>query len=164
MEHDHEDRILRNPALTARLFWHLARTYGERGEGRPPELPQFLFGAAMIFHEATVEQTYRMRFDTGLERAVGLCPDMLVGLQTRLDENALPALKGLQVASAARILTRVEGSRFLAFAAAGTQLPPNLRDAAEPVSKLFACARRLGAWFATEDPLRLMARWIHIEL
>jgi Family of unknown function (DUF6521) len=164
MQYDHEERILRNPALTARVFWHLARSYGEHGERRPPELPQFLFGAAMVFNEATVERTHRMRFDTGLEKAVSECPDMLFGLQARLADTALPALKGLQVGSAAGILMRVEGSRFPGFAAAGTQLPASLRDGAAPVSRLFACARRLGAWFAIEDPLRLMATWVHIEL
>ncbi|MDX2258784.1 MAG: three component ABC system middle component [Hyphomicrobiaceae bacterium] len=164
MQHDHEERILRNPALTARAFWHLARCHGQYSGGRAPELPQFLLGAAMIFHEATVERTHRMRFDTGLEMAVAECPDMLFGLQRRLDDNALPALEGLQVGCAAGLLMRVEGGRFPGFAAAGTQLPLSLRDAAMPVAKLFACARRLGAWYAAEDPLRLTARWVHIEL
>lgn len=164
MQHDHEERILRNPALTARVFWHLARSFGEHSEGRPVELPQFLVGAAMVSHEATVERTHRMRFDTGLEKAVSECPDMLFGLQARLNDNALPALKGLQVGSSAGILMRVDGRSFPSFAACGTQLPPSLKDSAEPVSRLFACARRLGAWFAIDDPLQLTARWVHIEL
>jgi ABC-three component (ABC-3C) system Middle Component 3 len=164
MQYDHEESILRNPALTARVFWHLARSYAEHSEGRPPELLQFLFCAAMVFHEATVERTYRMRFDTGLKKAVSECPDMLFGFQTRLSDTALPALNGLQVGSAAGILRRVEGRRLPGFAAVGTRLPANLRDGAEPVARLFACARRLGAWFAIEDPLRLTATWVNIEL
>jgi hypothetical protein len=164
MEHDHEERILRNPALTARVFWHLARSYSERGGGRTAELPQFLFGAAMVFHEATVERVHRMHFDTGLQKAVSECPDMLFGLQTRLDDSALPALRGLQVGTSAGILTQVDGGRFFGFAAVGSQLPKEIRSAAEPVAKLFASARRLGAWFAVEDPVMLMARWVPIEV
>jgi hypothetical protein len=164
MEHDHEERILRNPALTARVFWHLARSYSEYSGGRTAELPQFLFGAAMVFHEATMERTHRMRFETGLHKALSECPDMLLGLQARLDDSALPALRGLQVGTSAGILARVDGGRFLGFAAVGSQLPEKIRSAAEPVSKLFACGRRLGAWFAKEDPMMLTARWVPIEL
>jgi hypothetical protein len=89
---------------------------------------------------------------------------MLLGLQTRLDESALPALRGLQVGTSAGILARIDGGRFVAFAAVGSQLPEKIRSAEEPVSKLFACARRLGAWFAMEDPVMLTARWVPIGL
>jgi hypothetical protein len=92
------------------------------------------------------------------------CPDMLFGLQRRLDESALPALSGLQVGTSAGILARVDGDRFVGFTAVGTLLPKEIRSAPEPITRLFASARRLGAWFAAEDPAPLIAKWIPIEL
>lgn len=163
MRHDHEERILHNPALTARAFWHFAASFGEHGDGSAPELPLFVIAAAMMFHRDTAAQTFRMQFSSGLSKAVDDCPDILAGLQHRIDAHALDALKGLQVACAARLLKRIDGRRFASFQALGARLPPDIRDDAESVSQIFACAKRLGAWFVTEEIVSLTAR-LRIEL
>lgn len=158
MRYDHEERILRNPVLTARAFWHFATSYGRHGDDKAPQLPHFILVAAMMFHHDTVDQTFRMQFSSGLSKALDECPDMLAGLQFRLDEYALDALKGLQVACAARILERTEGSRFPAFRAVGVTLPSDIREDAASVGPIFASVRRFGRWFASEDITILAAR------
>ncbi|WP_334151308.1 three component ABC system middle component [Hyphomicrobium sp.] len=158
MRHDHEERILHNPALTARAFWHFATSFRGHGDGTAPELPLFVIAAAMMFQRDTAEQTFRMQFNSGLSKALEDCPDILAGLQYRIDFYALDALKGLQVACSARLLERVDGRRFAGYRALGSRLPLDIRDDAESVSQIFACVRRLGAWFAAEDIASLATR------
>ena len=94
------------------MSWHLARSFAEASSGEAPELPYFLIGAAMIFHRPTVEKIHAMRFDSGLVKAVSEQPDVVAGLQSRMENNAKSALMALQVGCAAKILERDGGDGF----------------------------------------------------
>src|SRR6266404_6878809 len=86
MRVDHEEILLRNPALGACAFWHLSRAFSEYGFGRAPELPYFVLAAGMIFHRGTVDKIHRMQFDSGILKAVSERPDIVTGLQRRMQE------------------------------------------------------------------------------
>lgn len=147
---DHEELLLRNPALGACVSWHLARSFAEARAGEAPELPYFLIGAAMVFHRPTVEKVHAMRFDSGLVKAVAEQPDVVAGLQARMENNAKSALMALQVGCATRILEREGGEGLPAFRARGSDLPFKVRHGEGGVPRMFNCAKRLGRWFGVE--------------
>ena len=132
------------------MSWYLARAFAEASSGEPPELPYFLVGAAMIFHRPTVEKIHAMRFDSGLIKAVSEQPDVVAGLQSRLENNAKSALMALQVGCAANILEREGGEGLPAFRARGPDLPFKIRLGEGSVPRMFSCAKRLGRWFGSE--------------
>src|SRR4051794_35723742 len=82
---DHEELLIRNPALLARCFWYLARWYAETADGRAPNLPMFFTGAGLLLHRDTVEKIYRMNFDSRFLKVVAERPDLLGGLQSRVE-------------------------------------------------------------------------------
>jgi hypothetical protein len=147
---NHEELLLRNPALGACASWHLARSFAEVSLGTAPELPYFLIGTAMIFHRPTVEKIHAMRFESGLIKAVSEQPDVVAGLQSRLENNVKSALMALQVGCAAKMLEREGGEGLPTFRARGADLPFKVRHGEGSVPRIFNCAKRLGRWFASE--------------
>jgi hypothetical protein len=158
LRENHEELILRNPALTACALWHLSRSYADACAGASPSLPLLTVGTAMLFHAATVEKVSGMRFDSGLLKAVADEPELIVGLQVRL-EAALPVcLSALQVGTAAGILSREGGSGLPVFRALGANLPAGIRNSGTSAAALASTARRLGTWFASDDIVAVLAR------
>jgi hypothetical protein len=155
---DHEELILRNPALAACALWHLSRSYADACAGTSPSLPLLTVGTAMLFHAATVEKVSGMRFDSGLLKAVADEPELIAGIQVRV-EAALPiCLSALQVGTAAGILSREGGSGLPIFRAVGADLPAAIRNSGPPAAALGSTARRLGTWFAADDIATVLAR------
>ena len=163
MRIDHEELLARNPALGASAFWHVARRHADKARGEAPVLPIFIVSAAMLFHRATVEKIHAMNFDSGLLKAVVERPDLLAGLQSRMEAHAGYALKALQVGVSAELLSREGGEGFPRFRAlGGSDLPPELREFEAPVSHIIAAAKRLGTWFAM-DGIDTVQRQLNIE-
>jgi hypothetical protein len=159
MRLDHEELILRNACLQATAFWQFSRAYAlRRAAGDAPQLPYFPVAAALLLHKATVEKIRNMWFDSGLAKAISDRPEILAGLQGRVEANAARAFDALQVGCASGILMHEGGSGFPAFRAEGTDLPKALRDAPDSVSGIYAGARRLGTWFADEGLSSVYAR------
>jgi hypothetical protein len=148
---DHEELVLRNPAITACAFWHFARSFAEGGDGRAPNLPYFFIVVGMLFHRATVEKVRRMLFDSGIIKAIAERPDIVAGLQERIETFSPTTLYGLQVGASAGLLLREGGAGFPSFRAEGVDLPKPLRLGAGDISDIYGTARRMGAWFAEED-------------
>lgn len=162
MLQDHEERILRNPGLGAAACWHFAAQFGEHAKGSPPLLPHFYVAMAILHHRASVEKLYRMQFDSGIAKAVAEQPDIVAGLQQRLEARAGNTLAALQVATSSGLLQREGGPGFPSFRALGRSLPPSIRHAEGGTSQIYAAARRLGAFFAAE-PLAPLSRQLMIE-
>ncbi|MET4455560.1 three component ABC system middle component [Bradyrhizobium sp. RT3b] len=163
MRPDHEEVLLRNPALGACIFWHLSRSFSEFGRGRAPELPYFLVGAGMIFHQVTIDKIRRMQFESGLLKAISDRPDIIAGLQGRMEEHSLGALRALQVGAASGLIQREGGDGFPTFRAEGSDLPRALRDATAGVTDMLNGAKRLGAWFASEG-MDVLFKQLNLEL
>ncbi|MEN5053358.1 three component ABC system middle component [Brevundimonas naejangsanensis] len=161
MRVDHEEVLARNAMLLARCFWHLSHEFGTAADGRAPSLPLFVIASAMLFHGESVEKIHRMNFDSGLFKVVMERPDLLAGLQRRLEAALEPSLKGLQVAVSSGLLSREGGEGFPTFRAAGSNLPAPLRDPPYH-GTMTAAARRLGVWFAGE-PLAVIQRQLAVE-
>jgi hypothetical protein len=151
---DHEELIARNPAFGACALWHVARAFADKHEGKSPTLPHMILSVAMLFHAGTVEKIARMNFDSGLLKATVEEPELLAGLQRRV-EAALPAcLRALQVGVAAKILEREGGLGLPTFRALGTALPVAIRE----TNQTNASAKRLGMWLAADDLAALQSR------
>lgn len=157
---DHEEVILRNPALGARTFWQFANAYSEGKTGDPPSLPVFLVAAGMLYHRSSVQKIKGMKFESGLLKAVSDRPDIVAGLQYRIESYAREALEALQVGVSSGLLLREGGEGLPAFRAIGPALPLAIRDASGHVNEMFLAAKRLGTWFATESLQSLQRRLI----
>ena len=163
MKIDHEELLARNPALVASAFWHVAYRHAGAAQGEPPILPVFIISAAMLLHRATITKIHAMQLDSGMLKAVVEKPDLLAGLQARVEDHANTALKALQVGVASGLLAREGGDGFPRFrATGGSDLPPAIRDFDPPVSHLFGAAKRLGTWFAM-DGFDAVRRQLNIE-
>ncbi|MEJ1117080.1 three component ABC system middle component [Phyllobacterium sp. CCNWLW109] len=162
MRSNHEELVLRNPMLGACIFWQFAKTFVEYAEDEPPILPLFFVVSAMIFHRPTVDKTYRMNFDSGILKAVAERPDIIAGLQSRIEDFSISTLQALQLATSTNLMSREVGAKFPAFRAIQFELPKPLRRSESPVTEMIAASKRLGAWFATE-PLLTIQRHLMIE-
>lgn len=58
MRQDHEELVLRNPALGATAFWHFSGQFGDRAKGVPPVLPYFFIAMAILHHRASVDKLW----------------------------------------------------------------------------------------------------------
>ncbi|MEH2469201.1 hypothetical protein V1281_001545 [Nitrobacteraceae bacterium AZCC 2161] len=162
MKGDHEELLMRNPALLARCFWYLARKYAETADGKAPNLPMFITGAGLLLHRDTVEKIHRMNFDSRFLKVVAERPDLLGGLQSRVENSFEPSLRALQLGTSSGILQRDGGQGFPTFrAVGGADLPVPLRDASSLV-EMIAAAKRLGSWFALE-PFEMIRRQLVLE-
>jgi hypothetical protein len=158
MREDHEEAIIRNPAYGAAAFWHLARSFSDQAEGRTPMLAHFLLAEGMLFHHRTVQKIRGMNLDSGLLKAISEVPDIVAGLQGRVEDAMAEALRALQVGTAAGILLREHGGGLPTFRAVGNDLPKQIRRADGRLDETFAAAKRLGAWYAMEGLPTLLHR------
>lgn len=129
MREDHEELVLRNPAYGAAAFWHLARSFSDQADGRTPMLAHFLLAEGMLFHRRTVQKIRGMNLDSGLLKAISEVPDIVAGLQGRVEDAMTEALQALQVGTAAGILLREHGDGLPTFRAVGNDLPKQIRRA-----------------------------------
>ncbi|MGL3823000.1 three component ABC system middle component [Sphingopyxis sp. R3-92] len=162
MRQDHEELVLRNPALGATAFWHFSGQFGEHARGAPPVLPHFYIAMAILHHRASVDKLHRMQFDSGIMKAVADQPHIIAGLQQRLEAHAPLALSALQLGTSSGLLLREGGPGFPSYRAVGAALPSPIRQAEGGTSRIYGAARRLGAFFAA-DPLPLLSRHLMIE-
>lgn len=151
MREDHEELILRNPAFAAAALWHLARSFSDGADGRSPSLTHMVLGTSMLFHAASVEKIYAMRFDSGLLKAVSDVPELVAGIQVRFEAALQICLPALQLGVSSQILSREGGEGLPTFRAIGTDLPKPIRSGDALTGRTNLAAKRLGAWFAFED-------------
>lgn len=156
MRSDYEQIVLRNPAFGACALWHVARRFADKRSGQSPSptLPHLALSTAMLFHEATVAKISRMKFESGLLKAVVEEPELIAGLQKRLEASFPVCLAALQLGVAAKLLTREPGRGVPAFRANGAELPPPIRHG-NPTN---SAAKRLGTWLAMEELATVQAR------
>jgi hypothetical protein len=102
-----------------------------------------------------------MNFDSRFLKVVAERPDLLGGLQSRMENSLSASLNALQLGVTAGLFQRDGGKGFPAFRAlGGVDLPVALRDTSS--SEMIGAARRLGAWFALE-PFEVIQRQLVIE-
>jgi hypothetical protein len=117
----------------------------------------------MLFHKATVDKLRRMNFDSGLMKAVSEQPDIIAGLQLRMESSFKTSLYALQVGNDSRILIREGGSGLPTFRAIGNNLPKPVRHPEASVADIFSSAKRLGVWFASEE-FDVLTRHLMVEI
>lgn len=148
--------------LGACLFWQFAKAFAEYGNDEAPALPLFFAVSAMLFHKPTVDKVYRMNFDSGILKAVSERPDIIAGLQSRMEDFSTSTLHALQLAISAQLLSREAPGDLPTFRAIEPELPKPLRKPDSPVTEMLAASKRFGAWFANE-PFFTIQRHLMIE-
>lgn len=154
MQLDFEQRILRNPAAGAILLWEFAYAYRAQANAlRGPNLPELMLVLPMAFHASTVRKVRRMLPASGLARAISAEPDILAGLQDRLESLASLSFEALSVAHAAGLLTRTPGDGWPHYSPM-SQLPRSLESLSPGLKDMRSACRRLGAWLASDGLVR----------
>ncbi len=148
MRPDHEETVLRNPALIARALWHVANTYARAQADQPPLLHHLALAGGMLLNKSTADKIGRMKFDSGLLKAIADRPDMVAGLQARVRETLPYVLRGVQLGASTRLLVVEPGLRCRAL---GADLPKEIRAMNGEARLVLAAGKRLGAWFAADD-------------
>lgn len=162
MRADHEEFVLRNAALSARACWSLSRSFADRSDGTPPCLIHFVIAGGLLFHRMTANKLCRMKFDSGLLKAVTDQPEIVADMQSRMENNLGNILAGLQLGSATGLLAREATASGPSFRALGTLLPKEIREIEGPGNEILGAAKRLGCWFA-DDSLATIATRLRVE-
>lgn len=155
MRPDHEETVLRNPALGARALWHVANAYARAKADQPPSLHHLVLAGGMIFSRSTAERIGRMKFDSGLRKAIADRPEMVAGLQARVEEQLPYVLRAVQLGASTRMLSVEAG---LLCRALGEDLPKEIRTMDGEARMMLAAGKRLGRWFAADALPVLAAR------
>ena len=148
MRPDHEETILRNPALGVRAFWHVADAYARAKADQPPLLQHLVLAGGMIFNRSIAARIGRMNFESGLLKAIADRPEMVAGLQARVEEQLPYVLRAVQLGASTRMLAVETGLRCRAL---GAELPKEIRTMSGEASLALAAGKRLGRWFAADD-------------
>ena len=146
MRMDFEERVVLNPVLGAVVLWSFISEYQKRsGSAHPPDLVLLLLVLPVVLHATSTEKLKRMRFDSGLAKAVAELPAICGGLRERVASYAPLTFTSLNVACASRLLERIPASNPPAFRI-GTKLPAPIRPKGVAYD-MASAARRLGAFF-----------------
>lgn len=162
MRIDHEELLLRNAMLSARAWWYLSREFADRGDGSAASLPHFILAGGILFHRASARRVSKMQFESGLLKAISDQPDLIAGVQERMEDNFDAVLAGLQVGTASGLLLREGSPEGPSFRAQATLLPKEIREIDGHAKEILAAARRLGRWFA-DDPLKTVISRLRVE-
>jgi hypothetical protein len=155
LEHD----LVQNAALGATALWSFARGYTERAEGREgPELPACMIVLPMVYHRRTATTVHRMRADSGLLKALHDDPELIAGLQRRLEALATRSLQALNVAVSSSLLEWDRATPWPRVMPKRKTLPPELQASQGDVGAILSAAKRLGWWFAAEDVASIYLR------
>jgi hypothetical protein len=146
--------VIHNPVVGAVLVWRFTRAYFDyTHEEAAPDLPCAMLVLPMLFHYPTVSVIHRMRFQSGLFKALVEYPSIKITLQRRLQEFADCSLQSIGLACSAD-LTYMDADR------PWSRLFPRPRPRCLPKGLLFggselpdmeSAAKRLGQWFARLD-------------
>ncbi|WP_245337159.1 three component ABC system middle component [Sphingomonas sp. PvP018] len=148
MRPDHEETVLRNPALVARALWHVANSYTRVKADQPPLLHHLALAGGMLLNRSTADRIGRMKFDSGMLKAIADRPEMVAGLQARVEEHLPYVLRAVQLGASTRLLVMEPGLRCRAL---GADLPREIRAMNGEARLVLAAGKRLGAWFAVDD-------------
>jgi Family of unknown function (DUF6521) len=155
MRLDFEQRILRNPALGALLLWELSRSFQEyEPNNAGPSLPVIVVSAGMLLHRPTVLTIKGMQLvkGIGLARAIASEPEIVAGLQQRVEAAFAFSMDSLGLATASGLVVAIERQgRFPTYQATRQKLSPRLEAASRPIVPQLSASRRLGAWFAADQ-------------
>ncbi len=147
MRPDHEETVLRNPALGARAMWHVANSYARMKADEPPLLQHLVLAGGMLFNRSTTARIGRMNFDSGFLKAIADRPEMVAGLQSRMEEQLPYVLRAVQLGASTRLIAVEERLRCRAL---GEDLPKEIKNMDGDARLILAAAKRLGRWFAAD--------------
>lgn len=155
MEHD----VVQNVALGATALWTFARAYMDKADGREgPELPLCMLVLPIVYHRRTADAIHRMQSSSGLLSALEKEPQLVVGLQRRVEALSTRSLKALNLAIASSLLTWDRATPWPRVTPGQRTLPNGLGAGLGDVPVILSAAKRLGWWFAEEDVVSMYLR------
>lgn len=155
LEHD----VVQNVSLGATALCTFACAYMEKADGREgPELPACMLVLPIVYHRRTANAIHRMRSDSGLLRALQEEPELVAGLQRRLEALATRSLRALNVAVASSLLEWDHATPWPRVTPKQKTLPMELQAGLGDVPVILSAAKRLGWWFAKEDVVSIYLR------
>lgn len=159
MSQNIEHEVVQNVSLGATALWTFARAYMDKTDGRDgPELPACMLVLPLVYHRRTADVIHRMRSESGLLRALQEEPQLVAGLQRRVEALATRSLQALNVAVASSLLEWDRAMPWPRVTPKQRTLPSDLQSGLGDVPVILSAAKRLGWWFAKEDIVSIYLR------
>lgn len=164
MKRDFELEIIQNTAIGAASLWRFAETFRKASPtGKAPDLACLMIVLPLAFHHYSAEAIASRQFRSGLLKVLYDAPEIVVGLQARMQSMHRRTLRSLSLASSAGLLQRVGIPGHLPiYLPLRRTLPPELTPIHDDVRTILSCCRRLGTWLSVHD-LAFICTQLHIR-
>ncbi len=164
MKTDFETEVVQNTALGAAALWQFCTSFSRKSaRGQSPSLPYTMLVLPLVFHQRSVVVLAGKQFGSGLLKALYDAPDLVVGLQLRLESLHLRTLRSLNLACAAGLLvSETVSGEFPVFRPLRKTLPTRLKPSHEQARLMLRAGRRLGTWFSAHD-LAFLCSQLHVR-
>jgi hypothetical protein len=159
-----ELEVIQNTAIGAAALWQFSE-YFQRSSttGAAPDLARLMLVLPLAFHRRSAECIATKQFKSGLLKILYDAPELVVGLQARMQAMYRRTLRSLSLASSVGLIERTtpEGS-LPHYAALRRELPHGLKPTHGDVKMVLSCSRRLGTWLSGHD-LAFVCVQLHIR-
>lgn len=141
IEHD----IIQNIGIGALALYKFTNTYfAEKENLKGPSLALVMPVLPLIFHEQTLENIFKKRFEGGFFNAINGYREIPAGLQQRMEDMSEQTFKSLNLAYQSKILTyNKELNEILPI-----ETKVMTKHFNSEIKKILSGADRLGFWFA----------------
>lgn len=163
MRADFEQSILQNPALGALCIWQFCLSQHEKsGHSCQQTILELLLVLPMVFHKSTAQAIHNMNFNSGLLKALSEAPDIPIGLSERVRALHGVSLQSINLAVAAKLISRVPDTIVPEFTPKRRGMPDRVDTSDPEVKAMLGAARRLGAWFH-RDTLPIICNLLQVK-
>lgn len=158
-----ETELIQNTAVGATALWRFSVKYIGSEPDAGPDLWRLFLVLPIVFHKRSAETISSRHFKTGLLKILYDSPDLVLGLQDRVEAMYLRTLRSLSLACSAGLLERrsIPGG-CPAYSLARKTVPEGLRPVSREVKITVSAAERLGAWFSGHD-LPFLCSQLHVR-
>ncbi|MCB1055257.1 MAG: hypothetical protein KDD11_07055 [Acidobacteria bacterium] len=164
MKAQFEIEVIQNTAVGAASLWQFALSYQKNSPGGDaPDLSFLMLVLPTVFHQRSAQKISAKQFKSGLLKALYDSPELVVGLQQRMEAMQARTLRSLSLACAADLLERQSDSKKLPrFVPRRKSLPDALKPTHDDVRKVLSASKRLGTWLSGHD-LSFICTQLHVR-
>jgi hypothetical protein len=164
MKPQFEVEVVHSTAVGSVALWQFSKNFQETSpDGQGPDLPRLMLVLPLVFHQKSLLTIQGKQHKSGLLKVLYDAPELVVGLQQRMEAMHRRTLRSLSLACASSLLERRGDSTLLPrFASCRKTLPRDLNPTHEDVRMMLSASRRLGTWLSAHD-LTFICTQLHVR-
>ena len=159
-----ELEVIQNTAVGAAALWQFTLTFESSSQtGDSPDLARMMIVLPLVFHHRSVRSLHSKQFKSGLLKALYDSPELILGLQARMEAMYHRTLRSLSLASSTGLLERLSATEALPrYTACRKTLPPELKPTHDEVRMILNASKRLGNWLSAHE-LPFICAQLHLR-